>query len=287
MPLTLNKPTYVSYEDLTVKKETDFTAWLADNIDFLSDKLGLPLVKAETEVGLKASQRRIDILAENTGKRVVIEAQWKELDPEHIGRGLLYMSNQQADILIFIASEIEEFKDTINMLNEHGMNIYALEISFRRINPNQAEPEFDIVCQPNVEFDESSEKPKSQQIKDVEYFKKTVSNKQLPLFEKILSHIKSLGDVTEHPSKMIMRFKKNDNDFCSLNYWDTDGGQYIICFKADMSNFQSKTKLKYRFIPPSYCEVRYLGTDSWMCNCKSEEQFNEIKDFINQAYQKA
>ncbi|MCL1966597.1 MAG: hypothetical protein FWF67_01800 [Fibromonadales bacterium] len=72
MPLALNKPTYIDHKYLGVK-EPDFTAWLANNIDFLGDKLGLPLIKAETEVCLKASQRRIDILAENTGKPVVIE----------------------------------------------------------------------------------------------------------------------------------------------------------------------------------------------------------------------
>jgi len=96
-----------------------------------------------------------------------------------------------------------------------------------------------------------------------------------------------LGDVTEHPSKMIMRFKKNNKDFCSFNYWVTRGGQFIICFNADMSNFKTKTGLNYGPIPPSYCEWRYLGLDSWICYCKSQEQFDEIKDFISQAYQKA
>ena len=63
----------------------DFTRWLADNLDLLSEKLGIDLTFVEREAS--AGTFSADIVAEDgAGNVVIIENQLEKTDHDHLGK---------------------------------------------------------------------------------------------------------------------------------------------------------------------------------------------------------
>ena len=86
----------VPLRDVWAKEAKDFTTWLSNNLDVLSECLGLELTSLETEksVGPFAA----DILAEDRdGFHVVIENQLERTDHDHLGKLITYLSNLDAN----------------------------------------------------------------------------------------------------------------------------------------------------------------------------------------------
>ena len=70
--------------DVWESEAGDFTPWLAENIDVLSDALGMVLTVTGTEVPV--GEFRLDIRAEDgDGHVVVIENQLERTDHSHLG----------------------------------------------------------------------------------------------------------------------------------------------------------------------------------------------------------
>lgn len=82
----------------------DFTPWLADNLDTLSDHLGVvELELVATEVPIPAG-RNLDILAvDATGEKWAIENQYGIGDHDHLTRGLAYAVALECRALVVIA----------------------------------------------------------------------------------------------------------------------------------------------------------------------------------------
>jgi RecB family endonuclease NucS len=73
---------------------SDFTPWLAANIDVLSDAIGLPLTVVGQEV--RIGEFRLDIHATDPdGKTVIIENQLAGSDHLHLGQLLVYASGSK------------------------------------------------------------------------------------------------------------------------------------------------------------------------------------------------
>ena len=104
--------------DVWSDEARDFTPWLADNMDLLSQEIGLPLAWEGTEVPVDGFSA--DILATTTdGSHVVIENQYGRTDHDHLGKLLTYTAGLEAQIVIWVA---ERFHDAhlsaIRWLNE-------------------------------------------------------------------------------------------------------------------------------------------------------------------------
>lgn len=136
------------------KHEThDFTPWLAENLDRLSEVIGIPLEQEGVEVPV--DQFSADILARNPddGSMVLIENQLESTDHMHLGQILTYLAGLEAKTVIWIARSFEAAHlSAIRWLNEHTADPFAffgVQVSVVRIGGSQLAPVFDVLERPN------------------------------------------------------------------------------------------------------------------------------------------
>ena len=106
--IKLSKIKQVQLREVWLKEDTDFTPWLAKNIDLLSERLGLDLVVEDTEKDV--GRFRADILCRNTSNDdyVLIENQLTSTDHKHLGQLLTYANGLDAVTIIWVAEKFEE-----------------------------------------------------------------------------------------------------------------------------------------------------------------------------------
>jgi hypothetical protein len=135
----------------------DFTTWLANNLDVLSETLGFDLSLVEREAS--AGHFSADILAEDpSGNLVIIENQLQKTDHDHLGKVITYLSNLGAKTAIWISSDARpEHENAINFLNEAlpaDVSLYLIQLEAFRIDESVPAPNFTIVAGPSAETKE-------------------------------------------------------------------------------------------------------------------------------------
>lgn len=153
----------VPLRELWAHEAQDFTTWLAENIDFLSDKLGIVLSVEQQEA--PAGSFVVDILAsDETGETVVIENQLERTDHDHLGKLITYLSNFDAKRAIWIARDPRpEHEKSVHWLNEAlpvDTEFYLLKIEAYRIGDSPAAPLLTIVAGPSPEAKQIGEQKK-------------------------------------------------------------------------------------------------------------------------------
>ena len=135
--------------------EPEFTRWLAEeeNLNALSDELGLELSLIQTEANV--GDFNVDILAEETGTgvKVIIENQLETTNHDHLGKLITYASGHDAKYVIWIFKDArEEHRQAIDWLNEHttdDLNFFAVKLELWQIGDSMPAPKFDVICRPN------------------------------------------------------------------------------------------------------------------------------------------
>ncbi|MBF0301379.1 MAG: DUF4268 domain-containing protein [Oligoflexia bacterium] len=145
--------------DQVVENEAFVTKTLVDNLDDLSEAVGLNLTNACSEQ--KAGNFRADILAvdEESGSTVVIENQLYKSDHDHLGKILTYLSNLDAKIAIWIVGDPRpEHINAIGWLNETRLSSFYL-VKLEAIKINESEPAFlfTLIVGPSEEVKEIGE----------------------------------------------------------------------------------------------------------------------------------
>ncbi len=131
----------------------DFTPWLADNIDHLSEAIGMPLELTGTEVAVESFSA--DILARNPEDDtvVLIENQLEKTDHTHLGQIMTYLSGLNAQTVIWIAPDFRAPHLTaIRWLNEHtsdGFSFFAIKARVVRIGDSPFAPVFEVMEKPD------------------------------------------------------------------------------------------------------------------------------------------
>lgn len=153
MDREIGKISNVQLRRLWSSEARDFTPWLAENINLLSDTLEIELEVEETEKSV--GNFSVDILAKdiNTDRYIVVENQLERTDHDHLGKLITYAAGLNAFAMVWIASDIaEEHQKAMDWLNEivgEDFNLFALEIKLWKIGDSPPAPRFDIVSQPN------------------------------------------------------------------------------------------------------------------------------------------
>lgn len=183
----------VPLRDVWAKEARDFTTWLSNNLDILSEYLGLELTALETEksVGPFAA----DILAEDRdGFHVVIENQIGRTDHDHLGKVITYLSNLDAKTAIWIASDTSpQHVRAIEYLNEvspEDTKFYLVQIKAFKIGGSEPAPYFNIVAGPSNEVKSRGKIIKEFAEKDqrrLEFFRQLLelSNARTTLFKNV------------------------------------------------------------------------------------------------------
>ena len=136
----------------------DFTPWLADNLEALSDHLEigeLEIVSTEVEV---PGGRKLDILAsDGDGRNWAIENQYGEADHDHLTRALSYAVGLECRAVIVIAEshrgEFIAVADEWNRYSEaygsDGIRLFLVAIEAGRIGDSATGFRFRLVAGPN------------------------------------------------------------------------------------------------------------------------------------------
>lgn len=143
------------------KEASDFTNWLADNLDVLSETIGITLILVETEKSVGSFS--VDILAEDeAGNSVVIENQLEKTDHDHLGKIITYSTNLGAKIGIWISSNPrQEHITAIAWLNESTpLDFYLIKVEAIKIGNSDPAPLFSIISGPSEETKELGTKKK-------------------------------------------------------------------------------------------------------------------------------
>lgn len=143
----------VDVRDIWENEAYDFTPWLSENIDKISDKIGLELEIEKTEV--KAGSFSADILAKDIGtdSYVIIENQLEKTDHDHLGKCITYASILDASTIIWIAVDFtDEHKkalDWLNNLTTEDISVYGIKLEVLQIGDSDKAVNFDVICEPN------------------------------------------------------------------------------------------------------------------------------------------
>lgn len=149
----LGKIKNVEVRNIWSHEEHDFTPWLADNLSYLDEALGieLELEQRETPVG----DFSLDIFAKEvgTGAKVVIENQLESTDHDHLGKLITYAGGLNADYVIWISPEFrDEHCQALQWLNERASGktkFFALKLEIIRIDDSKPAVQFKQVVVPN------------------------------------------------------------------------------------------------------------------------------------------
>lgn len=180
------------------REERDFTGWLVENIDFLSEALGINLsvVEREARVG---GHLEADILAEDPdGNYVVIENQFGKSDHDHLGKLLTYLTGLNAKTAIWICETPKpEHIKAITWLNEitpSDISFYLVKLEVFRIEDSPPAPHFTVVSGPSEESKEVGSRKKELAERHV---------KRHDFWKQLLERSKSITDLFANvsPSK--------------------------------------------------------------------------------------
>ena len=149
----LGKIENVDIRKIWPNEASDFTPWLAENLDLLGEELGLVLELDRTEAPV--GNHSLDILARdsNSNAVVAIENQIEGTDHRHLGQLLTYAAGTEADIVIWVATEFQEnHRATLDWLNQgtrDSLNFFGVEIGAVKIGDSFPAPLFRLAAMPN------------------------------------------------------------------------------------------------------------------------------------------
>lgn len=132
---------------------SDFTPWLADNLDMLGDALGVELELDRVEASVGGFS--LDILARDANDRsvVVIENQFGTTDHSHLGQLLAYAAGFNAAKIIWVTEDFrDEHRDALDWLNrrtDEDTQFFGVAVELWKVDGSRPAPRFDLVAFPN------------------------------------------------------------------------------------------------------------------------------------------
>jgi hypothetical protein len=157
----IGKIKQVPLRDVWKHEALDFTRWLEENLDVLSDKIGIVLLNAEREKN--AGDFNVDLVAEDeNGNPVIIENQLEKSDHNHLGKIITYLTAIEAKAAIWIVSEPRpEHVAAISWLNgSSAASFYLLKVQAIRIDDSKPAPLLTLIVGPSDESRHIGERKK-------------------------------------------------------------------------------------------------------------------------------
>ena len=150
---TLGHLVDVSVTDAFKREAYVLTPWLLENLDRISEVIGISLVGADREVPVEGF--KADLLAYDcdSNRKVLIENQLRVSDHGHLGQIMTYLAGLEASVIVWIAPDFREpHLAAIRWLNEHTVEpfaFFAIKLRVVRIGESNLAPLFEVVERPN------------------------------------------------------------------------------------------------------------------------------------------
>ena len=154
-----------------------FTTWLEQNLEVLSERLGIELsvVQREKAVG----DFNVDLLCEDpAGRPVIVENQLEKTNHDHLGKLLTYLVNLDARAAIWVTGEPRpEHQRVIDWLNENtaaDLAFYLVKVEAVRIGKSPPAPLFTVLAGPSEGIKDIGKKKKQwadRHLKNMEFWK--------------------------------------------------------------------------------------------------------------------
>jgi hypothetical protein len=129
----------------------DLTPWFLQNIDLLSETLGIDITPLEQEVNVDTGAFKV-LGADATGRPIVIENRLEATDHNQLGQMIVHASGLDAAVVIWVAPRFhEEFRRGLDWLNDRTdqkVDFFGVEIGLVRIGRSLPAPVLDVVVQP-------------------------------------------------------------------------------------------------------------------------------------------
>lgn len=151
----------LSLHSLWKHEAKDFTPWLYDNLDMLSEVVGFPMLKPTKE--LHTDNFYVDIVAvtgDKDDKIIVIENQYGNSNHDHLGKLITYAAAKEAKYAIWIVETARaEHKQAIDLLNSAELKskcrFFLIEASVFQIDDSKPVIHFQKVAEPDSLDDEA------------------------------------------------------------------------------------------------------------------------------------
>ena len=152
MAIEFGKVEFVHLRDIWAHEADNFTPWLADNLSYVSDAIGIPLELLGTEVS--EGRFSADILARDPdGNRALIENQLERSDHTHLGQILTYLAGLDARTVVWVALDFEEAPlSAIRWLNENtaaDFSFFAVCVYAVKIGDSKPALQFEALERPS------------------------------------------------------------------------------------------------------------------------------------------
>jgi Domain of unknown function (DUF4268) len=129
----------------------DLTPWFLQNIDLLSETLGIDITPLDQEVNVDTGAFNV-LGADATGRPIVIENRLEATDHNQLGQMIVHASGLDAAVVIWVAPRFhEEFRRGLDWLNDRTdqkVDFFGVEIGLVRIGRSLPAPVLDVVVQP-------------------------------------------------------------------------------------------------------------------------------------------
>lgn len=152
--MEIKKLDQINAREIWKSEPRHFTKWLAENIDFLNDKLDINLNVIQTEKQIGSFN--VDIYCEDEqGNSVIIENQLEKTDHTHLGQILTYTVGTAAKTVIWISPEprvehVEVF-EWLNEITPVDSSWYLFKLEVLKISDTTVTPLFTRVVGPSQE----------------------------------------------------------------------------------------------------------------------------------------
>jgi hypothetical protein len=129
----------------------DLTPWFLQNIDLLSETLGIDITPLEREINIDTGAFNV-LGADALGRPIVIDNRLEATDHSQLGQLIVEASGLEAAVVIWVAPHFrDEFRRGLEWLNERTdqqVDFFGVEIGLVRIGRSLPAPVLDVVVQP-------------------------------------------------------------------------------------------------------------------------------------------
>ena len=135
------------------KEAGDFTPWLAENVELMSDALGMELELEGQEVSVGGYSADLVLRDPSSGAHVVVENMYGSTDHDHLGKLITYAAGLKASYAVLLTETFrDEHRSALNWLNSvstEDCGFFGLSLEVWRIGESIPAPRLRVDVQPD------------------------------------------------------------------------------------------------------------------------------------------